>query len=87
MAPKRKSDAMESAPLAETSSSGSTKNLVQTTLDLPNKKARVSDASNASSSSDAGKETSKPTKPQSWRDITLEGEDEARLCLAQIFFF
>ncbi|KAF9473398.1 hypothetical protein BDN70DRAFT_867447 [Pholiota conissans] len=59
MAPKRKSDAMESAP-AEAKASAP-------------KKARVSDASDAS---DAPTDAKASKKPQSWKDIKLEKEDE-----------
>lgn len=75
MPPKRKSDALDNAPKeSEPTKSGTTRTT---------KKARVSEAGDASGSSAAavvdGKTGDKTeAAPKSWRDIVLDGEGEVR---------
>ncbi|KAF9473399.1 hypothetical protein BDN70DRAFT_885887 [Pholiota conissans] len=85
MAPKRKSDAMDSeyippdALAAEPSSSSSSSKAtspIPPEDTVPRKKARVSDASKPKKTAGKAKENN---KYQSWRDVKLEGEDERNI--------
>jgi hypothetical protein len=69
MAPKRKSDTLE--PLDP-----SHPKTFQTTPERALKRPRASDTTDVSISSSSKDEVS--SKPRSWKDVKLEGEDEVR---------
>ncbi|KAL0951005.1 hypothetical protein HGRIS_007747 [Hohenbuehelia grisea] len=80
MAPKRKSDVLDTLDAVETSSLKENKPEVE--LAPIFKKARASDASEAESSSKPvkakakGKKAAETAAPTRWQDVVLEGEDE-----------
>ena len=69
MAPKRKSDSLDPQI------SDSEANTVNT-LERAFKKPRASDETDVSSSSASSSKDVVSSKPRSWRDVKLEGEDE-----------
>ena len=77
MAPKRKSNALESVDEAQPTASGST-----TEAGPSAKKARVSDAEQGSSK--AAKKGKAAEVVQDWREVELEGEHVSGRCFAII---
>lgn len=82
MAPKRKSDVLEvGSPLEELhESTSTTKQNAHPTVQAT-KKARVSDASEFSKGLD------QISKPTTWKDVVLPGEDEVRIHPCDLFCY